>query len=296
MMNKASFTSKAMQALLIDILLVQWSSCESNYSLHCSEGQFLNQSQGKEICSDCKEGKSYMDEINHRITSCKICTKADMNSPYYNIDTPCNKFKDVKITCRLNFFRDPHLSDNLCKLCTNCTESGMFFAEFCTEDEDSKCCPDEGMRKRNESCIYTDRASKSKDAINCLDKYPKDIPTGLRACSKGEYFVGNHCISGDVICQPCPPEKCMDRSKHLNRECDKCPPKDDDRIISIAVPSVAVFLIVILVIVAFCKWDKLRCKKEQAREQNPPSIQDCLDSKSHLMSCGKDTIVDLSHA
>ncbi|GFO27404.1 hypothetical protein PoB_005390900 [Plakobranchus ocellatus] len=154
-------------------------------TVYCSAGQYFDRHD--ERCRECSEN-TWMAETHHRHTKCEPSRKLQPDDPYYNIIFSGNKTHKAVIKCSPGYFDSPYFTGEPCsRECTNCTAIRMFFAKACTDNQDSICCPEKGMRVVNGSCKLVNASTyyKTKKKEN-----PGHVDQNKQQNNKGDDYLG----------------------------------------------------------------------------------------------------------
>ncbi|KAK3754183.1 hypothetical protein RRG08_028150 [Elysia crispata] len=138
-------------ALVLSLLALTFPHVRS--LLYCPEGTrlTLGGERQHEACEPCLEG-SYNSLRRHRNQTCTKCTRFNPYSPYQILLRNCTRTNDTVIRCVDGFFQDSDSGWFDCVKCYDCKD--QFEAEPCTWNENTKCCPQEGMRVVNGVCSF----------------------------------------------------------------------------------------------------------------------------------------------
>ncbi|GFS27329.1 tumor necrosis factor receptor superfamily member 6 [Elysia marginata] len=102
-------------------------------------------------CVPCPAG-TFNDQPGHRQQDCKRCMVFDEENPYYTLGEECTRFHDTRVRCVKGFYFDRAEED--CFLCTDCRNEGMFTAQPCSRDQNTKCCSHPGMVAVGGACHF----------------------------------------------------------------------------------------------------------------------------------------------
>lgn len=109
-------------------------------------------------CEPCTEG-FFMSDTRHRHTKCWECWSYNPYSLAQIFLHSCTRTRNTQIKCRTGFYLGPDPIYLDCYSCMNCSRWGLFEAQPCSWNEDTKCCAREDELFIDGKCTVPPRPS-----------------------------------------------------------------------------------------------------------------------------------------